>query len=283
MGNGKREFFSSERINKNITAIRSACGEIMYLIEGEKSALLMDANLGVKGLRSVVDSLTDKDYEVVITHGHLDHALGVPEFSDKKVYMNHKDISLYKSMLPLAEREGYIRANLGDAYDLFGISDEDYVEEVPDFAFLELHDGMTFDLGGITVEIYAYPGHTKGTMILLIPELQTLITGDACNKSTFLFDTICSSVTEYRKTTMDLRDKLLGRYDKVYICHHDMEVGNDILSEMIDVCDDIINGNALDRPMPFMGMTGYLAKDADDHFNRTDGKSANLIYNKDNI
>ncbi|WP_026510462.1 MBL fold metallo-hydrolase [Butyrivibrio sp. LC3010] len=278
-----RDFFSAEKVNVNITAIRSACGEIMYLIEGDNKAVLMDTNLGVKGLRKLVDTITDKEYEVVITHGHLDHALGVPEFSDKNVYMNHKDIPLYQSMLPFAERDGYIHANLGHAFDEYGITNNDYVEEVPEFDFKELHDGMVFDLGGVTVEIYAYPGHTKGTMVLLIPELGILITGDACNKSTFLFDRICSSVTEYRQTTVNLRDRLSGRYDKVYICHHDMEVGKDILNEMIDVCDDILGGNTIDRPMPFMGVMGYLAKEADDHFNRIDGKSANLIYNKDKI
>ena len=76
----KKAYYTTETVNDHITAIWSACGEVMYLICGEKRALLMDTNLGVGHLKELVDSLTDKPYDVVLTHGHIDHAPGASEF-----------------------------------------------------------------------------------------------------------------------------------------------------------------------------------------------------------
>lgn len=279
----KKRFFTFKKVNDHITTIWSACGEIMYLIEGSERALLMDTNLGVKGLRSLVDCLTGKDYDVVITHGHIDHALGAPEFPDKKVYLNPKDIPVYRSMCPLEGRDGYIRANLGSMFPAYDIRMEDYVTPDPDFPFLPLEDGKVFDLGGLHVEVYAYPGHTQGSMVLYIPELRTLITGDACNNSTFVFDENSTSLDEYRKNSLQMRDRFAGKTDHIYICHHEMEVGTDLLSNIVEVCEEALAGKADDVPFHFMGHTAYIAKKADDHFHRLDGKSGNIIYNKEHL
>lgn len=279
----KKNFFSFKKVNDQITTIWSACGEIMYLIEGTERALLMDTNLGVRGLRTLVDSLTGKDYAVVLTHGHIDHAMGVPEFRDKKVYLNAKDIPVYQSMISLEGRMGYVKGNLGPAFVKYGITKEDFLEEDPDFPFMPLEEGMSFDLGGITVRMYAYPGHTKGSMILYIPELRTLITGDACNNSTFVFDSNSTSLEEYRASTIRIRDKFDRELDHIYICHHEMEVGIDILSNMVEVCNEALSGKADDVPFNFMGNTAYIAKKADDHFHRLDGRSGNIIYSKEHL
>lgn len=279
----RRSFFTFKKVNDRITSIWSACGEIMYLIEGNEKALLMDTNLGVRGLRQLVDSLTGLPYEVVITHGHIDHAMGAPEFRDKKVWLNPVDIPVYQAMCPVEGREGYIRANLGPAFDQYGLTAEDYLPAEPDFPFLALAEGTYFDLGGIHVEIHAFPGHTKGSMILYIPELRTLITGDACNNSTFVFDSNSTSLEEYRDNTIRIRDMFEGKTDHIYICHHEMEVGNDLLSNMVDVCSEALEGRADDIPFDFMGQRAWIAKKADDHFHRLDGKSGNIIYSKEKL
>ena len=45
----------------------------LYLIEGTKRAVLIDAGNGFSGLKEVIASLTDKPVSVVLTHGHFDH------------------------------------------------------------------------------------------------------------------------------------------------------------------------------------------------------------------
>lgn len=276
-----KNYYSIQKITSRITAIWSACGEVLYLIEGEERALLMDTNLGVGHLKALVDSLTDKPYDVVLTHGHIDHAPGAPEFP--KVYMNHADLPIYRAMCGLEGRMGYLRGNLGPRYEEYQFEDADFIPPMPDMAFEDLKEGDCFDLGQVHVEVYALPGHTPGSMILLIPEERVLITGDACNDSTFLFDRNSLSVEEYRQQVIRIRDELQGRYDRIFICHHAIDTSPDMLDNMIDVCDDILNGCADDLPFEFMGTKACIAKKCSPRFEREDGKHGNLIYNKNKI
>lgn len=277
----KKAYYTVDKINEHITAIWSACGEVLYFIQGNERGLLMDTNLGVGHLKELVDSLTDKPYDVVLTHGHIDHALGAPEY--ETVYMNHKDIPIYQAMSPMEERLGYLHASLGPGFDDFGFSEEDFVPPMPEKAFEELSDGDMFDLGGLHVQIIAFPGHTPGSMALFLPEERVLIAGDACNDSTFLFDENSSTVEEYKAQVQRIKSLLDGKYDRVFICHHAIDTGADILDNMIKVCNDIMEGHTDDLPFNFRGIQAYIAKACSPHFEREDGKSGNLIYNKEKV
>ncbi len=272
------QFYTHNKLNDKITAIISLTGEIMYLVEGEKKAVLIDTCLGVGNLKNYVDKLTNKPLEVIITHGHLDHALGAPEFDI--VYMNKEDIELYKEMSPIEERKGYIQGNLGGILPDFKPS-EYVTPQMLDFK--ELNDGDIFDLGGITLEIFSMAGHTKGTMVALMPEEKILILGDACNKATFLFDKYSLNVEEYKNNLIELEEKLQNRYEKAFGMHHEMELSKDIIKNVIDVCDNILNGEVDDVPFEFMGHTNYIAKAVGDRFERLDGGFGNIIYNKGKV
>ena len=71
-----------------------------YLLVGSERALLIDCGMGYYDLLGTIASLTDKPYDVVITHGHPDHA-GMMHLFDQ-VYMNEKDLP----MLPWADSCG---------------------------------------------------------------------------------------------------------------------------------------------------------------------------------
>lgn len=85
--------FRTEKISDRVTRIYAVCTELMYLVEGDEKAALLDTGSGFGSLRSVVDQLTDKPVIVLLTHGHTDHAMGAGEFD--VVYMNHKDDYIY--------------------------------------------------------------------------------------------------------------------------------------------------------------------------------------------
>lgn len=271
-------FYHAEIVTERITAIRSLTGEIMYLLHGDERDLLVDTCLGVGNLKAFVEQFAIHPLTVVLTHGHIDHAMGAPEFKD--VYMSHKDTDIYLSMRDPEGRLGYIRANLGG--ELPEGIEETLVPPAP-MTFQDLQDGDVFDLGGIHAEIYALPGHTPGSMVVLIPEERVLILGDACNKSTFLFDENSLTVEEYRENLIALRDRLAGRYDRVFICHHDMEMQGEIMDYVIEVCDIIMADKADDVPFEFMGQTNYIAKAVGERMNRLDGIDGNIIYNKDKV
>ena len=67
--------FKTEKVSNHITRIYGFCTEIMYLVEGEKEAVLIDTGSGYFSLKQCVDQLTDKSVKVLMTHGHVDHAM----------------------------------------------------------------------------------------------------------------------------------------------------------------------------------------------------------------
>lgn len=271
-------YYRAEKLNTHMTAIRSLTGEIMYLIEGEKKAVLVDTCLGVGHLRKFVETLTEKPITVILTHGHVDHALGAPEFDE--VYMNPADNAIYEEMSPLEERTGYIRAVLRGKLPDF--TEDDYVRPVP-ADFRELKDGQVFDLTDIHVEVHALPGHTRGTMVVLVPEEKTLILGDACNNATFLFDENSLSVEEYRENLFHVQQELAGRFEEVCLCHHVIKASADMIQGVVKVCDEVMAGKADAVSFYFMGMEAFVAKKANERFERLDGGTGNIIYSKNKI
>lgn len=273
------DFYNAKKINDSLIMIKSLTGEILYLVKGKDSAVLIDTCLGAGHLKNLAEKLTDKPITVLLTHGHVDHAMGAPEFSE--VYLNPEDIPLYRRQCPLEERKGYLAAGLGGNYTQ--IVGESYVRPDKDYAFKELHDGMEFDLGRIHIDAYAFPGHTKGSMVFLLREMRILILGDACNNSTFLFDQDASPLEEYTETLRCVRDRLEGKFDRVFLSHHDMENGAEIMDNVLDVCREALSGRADDIPFEFMEYHAYIAKKCDEHFCREDGKCGNIIYNKERL
>lgn len=272
-------FYTAEKITDHMDAVRSRTGEIMYLIRGTERAVLADTCLGVGNIRSVVERMTDLPLTVILTHGHVDHAMGAPLFEN--VYMNVEDRRVYLAHSALDIRQGYLEAGLGAEPGSF--KDAEYVPvREPDF-IQPLKDGDTFDLGGIHVEAYTLAGHTPGCMVLLVPEERVLITGDAANHSVFLFDEFSLTVEEYRENVIQLKNRLAGRYDRCFLMHHDMEAGGRLLSNIEQVCDDILSGHVDDIPFAFMGGQYFAAKAFGPGFRRLDGMEGNIIYNKEKV
>lgn len=275
------DFYRAEKLNDRMTAVISLTGEIMYLISGEKKSVLIDTCVGAGNLRAFVETLTDKPLTVLLTHGHIDHAMGAPEFADGcEIYMNHADAELYLRMNDVEGRKGYVMAGLGGKMPE-GL--EDTFLPPTELDFKDLKDGDSFDLGGTTVEVYALPGHTPGSMVMLVPEERILILGDACNNATFLFDGDSLTVEEYRENLIEVQNRLEGRFDSTCLCHHVIKASKDMINSAINVCDDIMKGNTDDVPFDFMGQQVFVAKKASECFVRLDGGEGNIIYNKEKI
>ena len=157
------------------------------------------------------------------------------------------------------------------------------MEADPNKDFAELTDGMIFDLGEVHVQAVAFPGHTAGSTAFLVEEDRLLITGDCCNNFTFLFGPEAAPVEAYRETVVQMRDRLTGRYDRIFVSHHGPELPVTLLDEMIELCDQVLAGDTDDVPFSFMGMKATIAKKMDTTFRRSDGKAANLVYSKSKI
>lgn len=272
------EYFKSKKISESITRIFGPTGELIYLVEGSKRAVLIDTGTGVGNLSEYVKQLTNKPITVILTHGHVDHASGAPNFED--VYMNHADEEAYKEHNALDLRKDYVKAQYKDFNK---IKDSDYVNQKSPSAYKDLEEGAVFDLGGITLEVYNAAGHTPGQMAILFKEQRILMTGDAANTATFLFDKISLGLNTYEKSMKDLFSKTDGKFDKILLSHGSGDAPKELLANIIKLCEDIKEGNVDDVPFDFMGQRAYIAKKANAQFERADGGFGNIVYSKEKV
>lgn len=273
-GKQMRPYFTAVRISKRVIRITGITQELMYLVIGETKAALIDTGIGIGDLATFVRTLTDKPIEVILTHGHLDHIGGATFFS--QAYLNEKD-------WPIARQDNTIRNRLDylSIYHLDPIPDSDQAP-VTAMDYLPLNHGDRFDLGEVTLELIALPGHTPGSMTVLIEEERSILFGDACNTFTFLFDVTCSSIYEYLKTLEAFKSHE-ARYDRVYLSHGGGDVDKAVLDGVIKVCQDVLNGQTDAVPYDFLGFTPVIAKAIDSHFERIDHGLGNLVYNQNHI
>ena len=266
--------FKTEKISPRVTRIFGFNTELMYLVEGEKRAALLDTGSGFGSLKACVNTLTDKPVVVLLSHGHTDHALGAAEFEE--VYINPLDEAACACH---SDRD--FRAASGAMWPEFGLlAEEQIVPAMPFEDMKPLVPGAVFELGGVQVECFACPGHTPGSVVFLVKEERMLLLGDACNYMTFLFDEFASTVPEYKKALESLESQVEGRYDRVLLSHGDGEGVPDMIGRVIRVCEDIMDGRADDAPFEFLGTRALLAKAVGEDRQRLDGGFGNIVYSK---
>ena len=266
--------FKTEKVTARITRIFAFNSELVYLVEGEDRAVLIDTGSGFGSLRECVDKLTDKPVTVLLTHGHTDHALGSAEFDE--VY-----ISPLESLSYAIHSEMTFRRKSGQMWPEFcSLCDDQIVPAMPFEKMKPLHEGDVFDLGGISVEVFDCAGHTPGSLTMLIPEERMLLLGDACNYLVFLFDDLSLCVSDYKRSLEALLNKVRGRYDQVLLSHGYGDGVPNMIEYVIDVCDNLMRGANDKFPFVFLGTEAYLAKAVNDNGERVDGGFGNIVYSE---
>ena len=80
-----------------------------------------------------------------------------------------------------------------------------------------------------------------------------------------------------------IQNRLEGGFDTTCLCHHVFWASLDMIRSVIEVCDTIMKDQADDVPFNFMGQQAFVAKKANEYFNRLDGSEGNIIYSKEKI
>ena len=279
------EQFKVTEITEGLLRILMPGDVYAYLAVGAERAMLIDTGYGIGAFRPLVEKLTDKPYDVLLTHGHVDHAGGAAEFDT--VFMDLRDLPIAKEHTTKQMRIDFLQGSPQEN-GKEAPGPESLLEARPLDAYLPLEDGQEFDLGGMTLKVLSLTGHTPGSMAVLFKEAGLLLTGDAVNSMTLLSLDGCLTVHEYRDSLVRFKDKLAAAVPdtgalRVLYSHPHNVGGPEIIDEMIEVCDEIMARTADNISVP--GRPGILAKamDFEHGMKRIDGKSANLVYIPDRI
>jgi len=220
-----------------------------YVLVGSERALLIDAGMGYYDLIGTVKSLTDKPFDVVVTHGHPDHAGMIHLFDE--IYMNEKDIPNLKwaarTDFNLDEFHWNNRLHIGD-WDVWEVTEDMINRGNKDVKVLPLNEGDVFDLGNRKVTAYVLPGHSAGSMYFIDDYSRIAFTGDAANYN---------NGTQFAASTFirDLKKLLSGygvTYDRIFTGHTTycgkldvQSMSIDIVRNMIEAFRSLLRGDAV--------------------------------------
>lgn len=169
-------WFTAYPVTRDIWRISDQGNDNLYLMTGNKAAMLIDTGYGKSGLTDFISKLTSKPLIITNTHGHFDHALGNDQFDT--IYIGQGDID----QLSYEEH---------DTMKEYVINSGSLVDDPQSLPFtnmwgvpartenITITDGMEFDLGGEILTAYLTPGHSKGSVCFFAEKSGVLFAGDS--------------------------------------------------------------------------------------------------------
>lgn len=266
--------FTCEKLSEHIYRIVDALEVACYLVVGEEKACLLDTCPGEGNIRAFVESITDLPLIVVVSHAHMDHCGGAGYFS--KVFLKEEEKPILAVHRSQAFRAEFFSGHLG-----IEMAPEDFAA-VPEEVFEDIPDNTILDLGGVSVELLPFPGHTPGMICPLIPEDRAIVIGDACDDNVLLFDRYSSTVSEYRENLQ----KMINRredYDLILGNHGCFGFTMELLENVLDCCDRILDHKDAHIAVHMFGEDLFSANALGEKELRLDGKPGNVLYTDEKV
>ena len=235
-----------------------------FLVQGSKSAVLLDTGLGVANIRKVAEGLTDKPLLVVNSHYHFDHSGGNRLFEE--IAIHRIGGPLLAAEPPAGLAEGYMAyaQRLLQAWGPYKEADDLYFHLltaerlvrplpkdfdpgqyviVPTRPSRLLEDGDVLDLGGRTLQVLHTPGHSPDCICLLDDMNGLLFGGDTINTGPIYAQLEDSNLHHFAASTARLAE-LAGGLRRVFVCHF-MRLENEpsLLPEIADGFQRLLHGD----------------------------------------
>lgn len=189
--------FQAAQVLPGVWHIADRMGVCMTLLAGAERALLVDAGYGLDDVQGFVRTITDLPLTVLLTHAHHDHILGARWFERAcMLKADLPDFAQYTS--------AYQRSRVQAQAQSKGLTTPDDFLTAP-IPLPESIEPCVIDLGGLTAQIIACPGHTPGSAVVYVPERALLLTGDDWNPCTWLFFEQALPVEKYRQNMREVR------------------------------------------------------------------------------
>lgn len=252
-------FYQFNEISEGLYRITSPENVFMDLFVGSDKALLFDTGYGIGDLKTEIKKITELPLIIVNSHGHLDHTNGNYRFSED-IYIHEKDIELCKLHNGLEWRkkalDGAKNTENFITHEVTNILPEDFNEEKfinqGTGNLVTIKDGDVFDLGNMNLLVIEFPGHTAGSIGLLLEEKGILYVGDAMNPFVWLFGDEAEKLEIYIRSLYKAKSM---DFESMYFGHMPMSAGKIILDDFIDCAENIefekgIPFNAFGSPEP---------------------------------
>lgn len=180
--------FRFTEIAPGVKHIQDAMGVCFTLIEGEQGAVLFDTGYGTEDVQAYVKTLTDKPVKVYLSHGHHDHILGARWFG--QTWLAEADMDEFRERSGEGQRRKVIAQAEGQGVPVSA----DFLNAPISLPEAIRFDGKTGpfdsleeDLGGLKISVILVPGHTPGSIVIFVPALGLLLTGDDWNPCTWMW------------------------------------------------------------------------------------------------
>ncbi len=180
-----------------------ACNCSIIGSEATREAIVIDPGADIDQILAIVAKHKLRVTAIAVTHAHLDHIGGAADLraaTGAPVYMNKDDLVL----IPL----------LGVHASWLQMPDPGHVE-IDQF----LKDGDTYTFAGTRFDVLHTPGHTPGSVSLLLPAENRLIAGDTLFRGSVGRTDLQGG--DQHKLFSSIKTKLLDLEDAVdVVCGH---------------------------------------------------------------
>jgi hydroxyacylglutathione hydrolase len=214
-----QENYRIDELGKGFWRIQAIQGTLstVYLIEGSKEALVIDACTGQEGLKEIVQELTGtKPVKLALTHGHFDHSGGMKYFND--VYLHIADTNLLPKGVDISQH---------------------YIDE-----------GYVFNLGDQKIEVLSIPGHTPGSVAFYNRAGRYILTGDGIGSTSVWAHISNDPLTVYLASLKRL-EAMKDDIDELYVGHHEQEkvkLTTQYITDMRIVTEKVLEGTIETKP-----------------------------------
>ncbi|HMK35287.1 MAG TPA: MBL fold metallo-hydrolase [Desulfomonilaceae bacterium] len=158
----------------------------LYLVKGEQASALIETGVSamVDDAIGQIDSLGVNPTFIVVTHPHADHITGLAALKEKFPHAlviaaegAPEFLSHPKGVQSMLSEDRHMSEFLA-AYAMS--TGRPPIEEPPSLAnCLLAKDGDAMDLGGLTLRFLTATGHSPGTIVVHVPEIDALMLADS--------------------------------------------------------------------------------------------------------
>jgi len=212
----------------------------MFLLIGDKKALLLDSGVGFGDLKALCESITSKPIDHVLTHTHWDHIGSAHRWKSIGVHPNGiSELTNDHSQKCTEVIQGW-----GDGLPFPPeFKSEGYMTPPATFGW-EVQEGDSIDLGGRTLHVWDTPGHSPCSISFLDDREGVLITGDLVKPLQPLNLRAPNAVLSDYVLSLRKLEKVATENEVKWVCsgHADAFPDSSIIGEMAQFMEEVEEG-----------------------------------------